>query len=80
MALVDEFQDTDPQQLEIFKLIFKNNQKTLFFIGDPKQSIYNFRGADIFAYMEAQSFVDQTYTLNKNWRSKKSKINTPLYG
>ena len=51
-ALIDEFQDTDPLQFEIFKAICKE-KSLLFLIGDPKQAIYSFRGADIFTYMDA---------------------------
>ncbi|MGA1823680.1 MAG: exodeoxyribonuclease V subunit beta [bacterium] len=68
-ALIDEFQDTDPVQYAIFKTIYPNNMNTLFLIGDPKQAIYSFRGADIFAYLEAAKDVDYTYTLGTNWRS-----------
>lgn len=68
-ALVDEFQDTDPVQYAIFKAIYGGGEGTLFLIGDPKQSIYSFRGADIFSYMEAVGSVDGQFTLDKNWRS-----------
>ena len=68
-ALIDEFQDTDPVQYNIFKTIFSDDDSILFLIGDPKQAIYGFRGADIFAYMEAISEVDKMYTLSTNWRS-----------
>jgi exodeoxyribonuclease V beta subunit len=51
-ALVDEFQDTDPLQFEIFKAIY-HGHSLLFLIGDPKQAIYSFRGADVFTYMDA---------------------------
>lgn len=68
-ALVDEFQDTDPLQYEIFKMIYGGTDATLFLIGDPKQSIYGFRGADIFSYMKAVDDVGERYTLPKNWRS-----------
>ena len=50
-----------------------NTPPLLFLIGDPKQAIYGFRGADIFTYLEAASRVDQRYTLEQNWRSE-----TPL--
>ncbi|MBT7891913.1 MAG: exodeoxyribonuclease V subunit beta, partial [Deltaproteobacteria bacterium] len=69
VALIDEFQDTDPIQFEIFSTVFKSDKQPVFFIGDPKQSIYNFRGADIFAYLTAQHETETTYTLEKNWRS-----------
>ena len=68
-ALIDEFQDTDPVQYAIFKKIFDHKDSTLFLIGDPKQAIYAFRGADIFAYMEAARNLDHRFTLGKNWRS-----------
>jgi len=69
IALIDEFQDTDPIQYEIFKRIFAINDPQLFYIGDPKQSIYNFRGADIFAYLDAQKDAENKYNLGTNWRS-----------
>ncbi|MGK7368905.1 MAG: UvrD-helicase domain-containing protein, partial [Candidatus Halalkalibacterium sp. M3_1C_030] len=73
IALVDEFQDTDPIQYQIFKSIYKNSQddSALFMIGDPKQSIYSFRGADIFSYLEAKKDApkSRTYSLDRNFRS-----------
>lgn len=70
-ALIDEFQDTDSVQYQIFSLIFDNNLP-LFMIGDPKQSIYGFRGADIFTYLQASQKVSARYTLLKNYRSDPS--------
>jgi exodeoxyribonuclease V beta subunit len=123
-ALIDEFQDTDPVQYQIFRRLFAvsgarpspgaetqesqagqgsgagfqpafgasspgsdhgqdarpdrleacpTKEPLLFLIGDPKQAIYGFRGADIFTYLEAAARVDQRYTLEQNWRSE-----TPL--
>ncbi|MBN2034093.1 MAG: exodeoxyribonuclease V subunit beta [Deltaproteobacteria bacterium] len=69
-ALIDEFQDTDPVQYAIFQEIFEKAEGILFLVGDPKQSIYGFRGADIFAYMEAANKVRSHYTLSENWRSE----------
>ena len=69
-ALIDEFQDTDPVQYAIFQSLFGRGGSILFLVGDPKQSIYGFRGADIFAYMEAVDKVDSRYTLLENWRSE----------
>ena len=71
-ALVDEFQDTDPAQYDIFRAIFGGTgQHTLFYIGDPKQAIYGFRGADIFTYRQAaQAARDHAFTLTTNWRSE----------
>jgi exodeoxyribonuclease V beta subunit len=68
-ALVDEFQDTDAIQYDIFSMLFASNNSLLFMIGDPKQSIYSFRGADIFSYMKAAGKVQSKYTLSGNWRS-----------
>ncbi|MBD3322929.1 MAG: exodeoxyribonuclease V subunit beta [Chitinivibrionales bacterium] len=68
VALIDEFQDTDPIQYEIFNRLFPP-PRTLFLIGDPKQSIYAFRGADIFSYLKAKQTVSQPYGLTRNWRS-----------
>jgi exodeoxyribonuclease V beta subunit len=68
-ALIDEFQDTDPVQFDIFSGIYKKDAGILFIIGDPKQAIYSFRGADIFSYLKATKNVEQGYTLEKNWRA-----------
>ncbi len=70
-ALIDEFQDTDPLQYEIFRKIFDRPGGTLFLIGDPKQAIYGFRGADIFAYMKAKEETPDAarFTLTTNYRS-----------
>lgn len=68
-AMIDEFQDTDPVQYEIFSKIFKTSGSLLYLIGDPKQAIYSFRGADIFAYIRAVREVGDRYTLGENWRS-----------
>ena len=69
-ALVDEFQDTDPVQYEIFSRLFSSKGSVLFMIGDPKQAIYSFRGADIFSYMKAARNAQSKYTLTDNWRSE----------
>ena len=69
-GLVDEFQDTDAVQYAIFSRIFHSKNAMLFMIGDPKQSIYSFRGADVFSYMKAAQTADSKFTLIKNWRSE----------
>lgn len=69
-ALIDEFQDTDPVQYAIFNSAFNHENSILFLIGDPKQAIYSFRGADIFAYMAAAKDVRTRFTLGENWRSE----------
>jgi exodeoxyribonuclease V beta subunit len=70
-ALIDEFQDTDPVQYDVFRKIYTDPDLPLFLIADPKQAIYSFRGADIFAYLEAAADVDEErrFTLTGNWRS-----------
>ena len=70
VAMIDEFQDTDSVQYDIFRAIYLNKPDTSFImIGDPKQAIYKFRGGDIFTYMCAHQDVDEFYTLDTNWRS-----------
>ena len=69
-ALIDEFQDTDPVQYEIFRRLYVGQPDcALFLIGDPKQSIYAFRGADVFAYLQGKRDAQHQFTLRKNWRS-----------
>jgi exodeoxyribonuclease V beta subunit len=67
-ALIDEFQDTDPVQYAIFSACFSKGT-ILFLIGDPKQAIFSFRGADIFAYIQAAKAADKRFTLTVNYRS-----------
>lgn len=70
MAMVDEFQDTDNRQYQIFKALYKNQEhKTLILIGDPKQAIYSFRGADVFTYQQAKQVTERHFTLDTNYRS-----------
>jgi len=68
-TLIDEFQDTDPVQYDIFDRIYGDSSLPAFLVGDPKQAIYSFRGADIFAYLKAQAAARKRYTLDTNWRS-----------
>ncbi|UDG79904.1 exodeoxyribonuclease V subunit beta [Candidatus Steffania adelgidicola] len=76
MVMIDEFQDTDPQQYRIFHQIYGDQPKCgLLLIGDPKQAIYAFRGADIFTYIRARKEVNACYTLTTNWRSSPGMIN-----
>lgn len=75
--LIDEFQDTDPIQYTIFKRLFlaeDSRAKSVFFVGDPKQSIYRFRNADINTYLAAQADIGEIYELKKNYRSCPSLI------
>ncbi|UAN56376.1 MULTISPECIES: exodeoxyribonuclease V subunit beta [unclassified Serratia (in: enterobacteria)] len=75
VAMIDEFQDTDPQQYRIFQKLYVGREECgLLLIGDPKQAIYAFRGADIFTYMKARSEVSAHYTLETNWRSSPAMV------
>lgn len=67
-VFIDEFQDTDRQQYEIFEKAF-HGHSILFYIGDPKQSIYGWRKADIHTYFEARKKVDHVFEMNVNYRS-----------
>jgi exodeoxyribonuclease V beta subunit len=74
VALVDEFQDTSPLQYRLFDQLYRtadNDRNTgLFLIGDPKQSIYGFRGADIHSYLKARrATAGRHYVLDTNYRS-----------
>lgn len=80
-ALIDEFQDTDPHQFDIFNEVFGKYNLPFFMIGDPKQAIYSFRGADIYTYLKAAADREAA-TLSNNHRSDKllvEAINT-LFG
>lgn len=72
-VFIDEFQDTDRMQYEIFKKIF-GRDFIIFYIGDPKQSIYAFRKADIFTYFNAYDDVNRHYAMNENFRSSENLI------
>ena len=84
VALIDEFQDTDPVQYRSFSRIYKpafeaevlNTRDTaLLMIGDPKQAIYAFRGADIHTYLAARQAVGSNlYTLDTNYRSSEALV------
>lgn len=74
VVLVDEFQDTDPIQWEILQRAFGGGDVTLVLIGDPKQAIYAFRGADIYSYLEAKETAAAVETLDVNWRSDQGLI------
>ena len=74
VALIDEFQDTSPLQYRLFERLYRtadnNPHSALLLIGDPKQSIYGFRGADIYSYLRArQSTQGRHYVLDVNYRS-----------
>lgn len=79
VALIDEFQDTDPVQYGIFERIYRiseNRGETgLFMIGDPKQAIYAFRGADIFTYLAARrDTAGRLHSLDTNYRSSQAMV------
>ena len=68
-ALIDEFQDTDPVQYDSFRRLYAQSDLPTFYVGDPKQAIYSFRGADIFTYLKAKAATEHEHTLTTNWRS-----------
>ena len=75
VALIDESQDTDPLQWKIFKEIFaKSPEHRLYLLGDPKQAIYGFRGADVQTYLEAAQSARHRYELDTNWRSESALV------
>ncbi len=86
VALIDEFQDTDTVQYEIFRRIYIESAAQdwgLYLIGDPKQSIYAFRGADVFTYLKAAELVDdEIYTLSTSYRASPALVTAQnaLYG
>ena len=79
VVLIDEFQDTSPLQYDIFNQIYQtqanDRQSSLLLIGDPKQSIYGFRGADIYSYMQARkATTGRHYVLETNFRSTQALV------
>lgn len=79
LALIDEFQDTDPLQWRIFSQIYQparpDTTTGLLLIGDPKQAIYGFRGADIYTYLEAkQQTRGRHFSLETNFRSSQAMV------
>ncbi|MEM1282989.1 MAG: UvrD-helicase domain-containing protein, partial [Chlamydiota bacterium] len=78
VAIIDEFQDTDPLQWNIFKGLFftTDNSHYLYLVGDPKQAIYSFRQADIYTYLSAAKTLgeEQIASLDTNYRSTPSMI------
>ena len=77
VALIDESQDTDPRQFEIFEKVFLgSDHHRLVLIGDPKQSIYAFRGADVNTYLGARKKAGTAvFPLNKTYRSPEPLVN-----
>ncbi len=80
VALIDEFQDTDPLQYAIFSAIYplghhEADDTAIILIGDPKQAIYSFRGADIHSYLTArQATAGRHATLPRNFRSTRAMV------
>jgi exodeoxyribonuclease V beta subunit len=84
--LIDEFQDTSPSQCEIFLRLFRDPlcsfsgiNRYFHIIGDPKQSIYKFRGADVYSYLKASELKDHSAALLTNYRSSKKIIEATNY-
>ncbi|MGV9712021.1 UvrD-helicase domain-containing protein [Gordonia sp. NPDC003424] len=81
VVLVDEFQDTDPQQWTIVRRCF-HGHRALVLVGDPKQAIYAFRGAEVLSYLQAVRSADALRALDTNWRSDKPLVDAlyRIYG
>lgn len=76
VAMVDEFQDTDANQYAIFSTLYgQSDDNALLMIGDPKQAIYGFRGADIYAYLSAREDSVGQFHLGTNFRSTADMVN-----
>lgn len=73
VVLIDEFQDTDPQQWEIVRRCF-HGHVPLILVGDPKQSIYAFRGAEVLSYLNAVVTADDRRLLTVNRRSDEAVV------
>lgn len=78
-GIIDEFQDTSVLQWKVFSHVFLDQddafpQSCLYLVGDPKQSIYSFQGADVSTYLQATSLIEKRYTLTQNFRSWPSTI------
>ncbi len=69
VVLIDEFQDTDALQYRIFRKLFEADDRMMVMVGDPKQSIYRFRGADVNTYLRAARQAGERFTLKQNFRS-----------
>src|SRR5262249_50200555 len=87
LAVIDEFQDTDPVQWDIFRAIFLQGAgagagaepRPLYVVGDPKQAIYGFRGADVSTYDQARAAIAPlggVHPLQRNFRSTPAVIDT----
>ncbi|MDM1715776.1 exodeoxyribonuclease V subunit beta [Thiopseudomonas alkaliphila] len=84
VAMIDEFQDTDPVQYRIFNQVYaiESNQPetAILLIGDPKQAIYSFRGADIYTYLQARRATESRHhTLDTNYRSSQAMVDAVNY-
>ncbi len=75
-AVIDEFQDTDEMQWEIFSSLFQEDLRLFCLVGDPKQSIYRFRNADLYTYFKARESLGSEvhYSLDTNYRSLPSLV------
>lgn len=73
-VFIDEFQDTDEKQFKIFENIYGYSPAAMYFIGDPKQSIYAFRGGDVRNYLNAKPKMENIFSMNTNYRSSAEMI------
>lgn len=85
VALVDEFQDTDDEQLTILQAIYPETcaaKTAVYLVGDPKQAIYRFRGADVYSYLKARTLAANPHHLPKNYRARQGLLDglNAIYG
>lgn len=71
-VIIDESQDTDPVQWSVFEKVFVGHVDAFFLVGDPKQSIYGFRSADIYTYLKAAESMQEHFYLDTNYRSEQA--------
>ena len=84
-VIIDECQDSDAVQIDIFRQLFLNPGEEVncfLVIGDPKQSIYRFRGADLYSYSELTSLCNKASEMKVNYRSDEALVTAlnALYG
>jgi ATP-dependent helicase/nuclease subunit A len=75
LLLVDEFQDTNPIQLKIFLKLTKISKQSIW-VGDPKQSIYGFRGAAPELMQAVMNSTKNIHVLEYSWRSREDLVNS----
>ena len=77
-VIIDEFQDTNQLQYDIFKKVFLSDNHNIIVVGDPKQSIFSFQGTDLTVYNKAKEEIEKNNglvkSLSKNYRTTGSLV------